>query len=68
MRGIPYPELSPMLTKAILMEVYHQRYEDIDNIPVKDAMFLLHYYDAREEYRNQLIKKEEEKLKRRSRR
>ena len=63
MRGKQYPELSNLVTKSVLMEVYHQRYEDLDKMPIKDVLFFLRFFEAKEQYKKQLIEQEQKKIK-----
>ncbi len=68
MRGIPVPELSTITTKAILMEVYHIPYSELEDIPIKDAFFLLSLYESKEKFKEQKMKQEQAKIKSRGRR
>jgi hypothetical protein len=66
-RGSSYAELGTITAKAILMEVYNQRYSDIDNMSIVDVMFFLRLHEANIQYQEQEIKKEKNKGMRRSR-
>jgi len=61
-RGGAFPELSSLVTKAVMMEVFHQQYSEIDDIPIKDILFFLRFYEAKESYKEQLMKQEKAKI------
>ncbi len=62
MRGGAFPELSSLVTKAIMMEVYHQQYSEIDDMPIKDVLFFLRFHEAKESYKEQLMQQEKAKI------
>lgn len=68
MRGGEFPEFTPLIYKAEMMKIYHQSYDKIDDMSLKDIMFFIRYHEAKEEYKKQLTEKEIEKAKRSSRR
>jgi len=45
------------------MEVYHQRYNDLDDMPIKDVLFLLRFHEARQQYEKQKIEQQQQKIK-----
>lgn len=67
MRGSSYPELATITAKAILMEVYNQRYSDLDDMSIVDVMFFLRLHESKEQYREQEMKKSQKGKGRRSR-
>lgn len=63
MRGSHYPDLDPQVTKAILMTEYHQRYEDLDDMPLYDVLFFLRLHENKVLYQEQEMKKAQNKNK-----
>lgn len=56
-----FRDLAPLTTKSILMEHYHQRYSDLDDMPIKDVQFFLRLYEAKKVYEKQMIDKAKNK-------
>lgn len=64
MRGGIIPELSSLVTEAILMSEYHQQYSELDKIPIETVIFLLRLLENQKIYENQQMKKNYNKGKR----
>lgn len=65
MRGGKVRDLATVTTKAILMEHYNQRYSDLDDMPIKEVMFFLRLYEAKQVYEKQMMDKAKNKRGRR---
>lgn len=68
MRGVSFPDMVEYLAQAVLMGKYNQPFSELDNIPLKTAMFLLRLSEAEGKYQESEMKKSESRMKNRGRR
>lgn len=61
MRGGIIPELSSLVTQAVLMREYHQQYSELDDMPIETVIFLLRLLENQKIYEEQQIKKNSKK-------
>ena len=67
MRGVSFRDTNLYLAQSVLMSKYNQQYSEIENIPLKTVMFLLHLANAEGQYQESEMKKAQAKIKNKGR-
>ena len=64
MRGVTFSDTAEYLAQAVLMGKYNQPFSELENIPLRTALFLLRLSEAEGKYQESEMKKNESKIKR----